>query len=194
MVLHAIYGVTSHIAEVCDRFAADGYAAAAPALYDRSGKDRVFGYDAGGRAAGYAERARLARPGALADIAAAAAALATCGRVAVLGFCTGGSWAWIAAAELDLDAAVIMYGSDVCAHRGLAPRCPTVLHYGDRDSVVPLADVEKIRAAHPDLPCHVYPGADHAFYNPAQPSYDAAAAELAHARSIAFLDRHLAGR
>jgi len=192
VILQAIYGLTRHIADVCDQFAADGYAAIAPALYDRTGRGKVFGYDPAGQEAGMAQRAHLAEATVALDVAAARDALQPAGRVAVLGFCTGGSWAWVMAAVLDLDAAVIMYGSDVYDLRDRTPRCPTVLHYGDRDHVVTMAQVEAIRATHPTLPCHLYPGAGHAFYNPDQAHYDAAAAQLARARNRDFLASHLA--
>ncbi len=187
-VLHAIYGMTSHMADVCDLYAEAGIAAIAPSLYDRSGRGIVFGYDADGRAGGMARREGLGETTVLMDVAAALDALRPAGPVAVQGFCTGGSWAWIAAARLALDAAVIYYGSDVYEHRALVPSCPAILHYGDRDAVVPFDEVEAIRDAHPALDFHVYPGADHAFFNPEQESHDAEAAELAHRRTLAFLE------
>ncbi len=187
VVLHAIYGLTPHMADVCDLYAEAGIAAIAPALYDRSGRNIVFGYGADGREAGMAQRETLAEAMVLMDVEAALAALRAAGKVAVQGFCTGGTWAWIAAARLAVDAAVIYYGSDVDAHLGLAPSCPAILHYGDRDAVVPFDRVEAIRAAHPGLDFHVYPGADHAFFNPEQPSHDEAAATAAHRRTLAFL-------
>lgn len=187
-VLHAIYGMTSHMADVCDLYAEAGIAAVAPSLYDRSGKGIVFGYDDGGRAGGMAQREALAETTVLTDVEAALEALRPAGPVAIQGFCTGGTWAWIAAARLALDAAVIYYGSDVFEHRGLSPACPAILHYGDRDVVVPFDEVEAIRDAHPALEFHVYPGADHAFFNPEQESHDAEAARIAHRRSIAFLE------
>lgn len=190
VLLHAVYGLTAHLGDVCDAFAAQGYAAIAPALYHRIGPGIVHPYDADGVAAGRRSYGALPREHILADIAASAVALGDTGPVAVSGFCTGGTWAWIAAAELDFDAAVIFYGSQVPAHLDLAPRCPAILHYGDDDSIVPMADVEKIRAAHPDLAVHIYPGGRHAFFNPEQAAYDAAAARLALRRSIDFLDRH----
>lgn len=188
--LHAIYGLTSHMGDVCDGFARDGYAAIAPALYDRTEKDRVFGYDPDGMAEGRAFRENLREDTVLTDVAACAVELyRDAGRVAISGFCTGGSWAWIAAATLDFDAAVIFYGSDVYEYIDRTPRCPTVLHYGDSDHVVPVDRVAEIRDAHPECTVHVYPGAGHAFYNPEQTSYyDADAAALAHERSVAFLD------
>ena len=187
VVLHAIYGMTSHMADVCDLYAEAGIAAIAPSLYDRSGRGTVFGYDADGRAGGMARRETLGEATVLADVAAALDSLRPSGPVAVQGFCTGGTWAWIAAARLPLDAAVIYYGSDVYEHRALSPSCPAILHYGDRDAVVPFDEAEAIRDAHPGLEFHVYPGADHAFFNPEQESHDAAAAETAHRRTIAFL-------
>lgn len=193
VILQAIFGLTSHLGKVCDMYAADGYAAIAPALYDREGKSLVFGYDADGMAAGMAQREFLREETVLADIAACATALRPSGKVAVSGFCTGGTWAWIAAARADMDAAVIFYGSNVHDYRTLTPNCPTLFHYGDRDVVVPIDEVEDIRAAYPDLPLHIYPGHGHAFFNPDQAGYDAEAATLAYARTLDFLGRHLAG-
>ena len=188
VVLHAIYGLTSHIADVCDLYAEAGIAAIAPALYDRSARNIVFGYGEDGRAGGMAQRETLAETTVLADVEAALAALRPAGPVAVQGFCTGGTWAWIAAARLAVDAAVIYYGSDVDAHLELAPSCPAILHYGDRDAVVPFDRVKTIRNAHSELEFHIYPGADHAFFNPEQASHDAAAASAAHDRTLAFLE------
>ena len=72
------------------------------------------------------------------------------------------------------------------------PLCPTVMHYGDSDHIVPVADIESIRAAHGAATIHIYPGAGHAFFNPEQRSHDADAAALAYSRSIDFLDRSFA--
>ena len=192
VVLHAIYGRTRHMADICDLYAEAGIAAVAPALYDRSGRGIVFGYGADGREGGMAQREALAEATVLMDVEAALDALRPSGPVAVQGFCTGGTWAWIAAARLAVDAAVIYYGSDVYENRGLRPSCPAILHYGDRDVVVPFDEVEAIRDAHPGLDFHVYPGADHAFFNPEQETHDDDAAALAHRRSIAFLNDRFA--
>ena len=192
VILHAVYGLTGHIGDVCRMFADGGYAAIAPALYDRTGKDIVHPYSAEGVQAGRASYGKLSEDDILADVAACVAALRPAGRVAVSGFCTGGTWAWISAAALDVDAAVIFYGSQVPDHLQRAPQCPTILHYGDKDRIVPMPDVERIRAAHPDLPLHVYPGGQHAFFNPEQASYDEPAAETALGRSLAFLGQHVA--
>ena len=192
VVLHAVYGLTDHIGDVCTRWAEAGYTAVAPALFDRLGRDLVFPYTA--PAEGGKRYAALTEAQILADITAAAAAAGSPGRVAISGFCSGGTWAWRAGAKLDFPAQVNFYGSDIPALNDLMPRCPTVLHYGDKDTIVPMDRVEAIRARHPEVEMHVYPGAGHAFMNPAQATHNAEAAALCWQRSIAFMDRHVASR
>ncbi len=187
VLLHAVYGLTSHMGDVCAMFADGGYAAIAPALYDRIGPDLVHPYDKGGVEAGRACYGQLTEGAILAEVSACVTALRPFGRVAVSGYCTGGTWAWISAAALEIDAAVIFYGSQVADHLERTPRCPTVLHYGDSDLIVPMQDVDKIRAAHPNLPLHIYPGRGHAFFNPEQANYDAESARGALEKSLEFL-------
>ena len=111
--LQAIYGLTTHLGDVCDWFARDGYAAIAPALYDRAEPNRVFGYDQEGMLGGMAFRENLAEETVLLDVSACANALReTAGKVAISGFCTGGTWAWICADALDL-AGRARFGPDV---------------------------------------------------------------------------------
>ncbi len=191
VVLHAVYGLTDHMGDVCAAFAAHGYAAVAPALYDRIGAGIVHPYTSDGVAAGQESYAALGRDAILADVEACASALRA-GPVAISGFCTGGTWAWEAAAALDFDASVNFYGSHVAQRLDIRPNCPTIMHYGDSDAIVPLPDVMRIRTANPGVTVHVYPGGRHAFFNPAQANHDAEAAALALERSIAFLDAQFA--
>ena len=100
------------------------------------------------------------------------------GNVAICGFCTGGTWAWVGASALDFDAAAVFYGSQVAEHIHRSPNCPTEMHYGDEDFVVPINIVEMIRTKHLDVPCHIYEGCNHAFFNPDQKFYNAKAADL----------------
>lgn len=193
IILHAVYGLTNHMSDVCDDFAARGYVAIAPALYDRLQPGLVHAYTATGVAAGSAAYATLTQEQLIADVSACADALigAVVGldKVAISGFCTGGTWAWIAAAELRFGAQVNFYGSQVPAHLERLPQCPTLMHYGDSDHVVSIERIERIRAAMPNAELHVYPGGQHAFFNPQQSSYDASHAALAMQRTIDFLDR-----
>lgn len=192
--LQAIYGLTPHLGDVCDWFAVDGFAAIAPALYDRTERDRVFPYDREGMLAGTAFRENLTEPTVASDVRACADVLKQAtDKVAISGFCTGGTWAWICASALPFDAAAIFYGSDVYENLDRAPLCPTLLHYGDRDHVVPVQKVEAIRDRYPDCAFHLYPRAGHAFFNPEQEHYDRAAAQLAHERTVAFLNHTFSG-
>lgn len=195
VLLQAIYGLTSHLGDVCDGFAADGFAAIAPALYDRTEPNTVFDYDHDGMLGGMAFRENLEEATVLADVTACADALRpAAGKVAISGFCTGGTWAFISASELDLDAAVIFYGTDVHDHLDRTLRCPTLMHYGDKDHILPIATIRNIEATYPDAEFHVYPGAGHAFFNPEQASHNADAARLAHERSVEFLTRQFAAQ
>ena len=188
--LQAIYGLTTHLADVCDQFAERGYASIAPALYDRAAPNTVFDYDQDGHKGGMAFREHLAEETVLLDVAACADALRTTGgKVAVAGFCTGGTWAWVSASRLDLDAAVIFYGTDIPDYLDRHARCPAMMHYGDRDHILPIGTVRQIEANYPEVEFHIYPGAGHAFYNPEQANHNADAAQTAYERSVAFLDR-----
>lgn len=185
VVLHAIYGLIDHMGDVCDIWAGEGFSAIAPALYDRIGKNIVHGYDEPDK--GRDSYGALTREQILADVAGCAAALRP-GPVAISGFCTGGSWAWVAAQELPFDASVNFYGSHVHKWLDYKPKCPTIMHYGDADWVVPMEGIDAIKAANPEVAVYIYPGAGHAFFNPEQKSHDAAAAALALRRSVDFLD------
>jgi carboxymethylenebutenolidase len=192
VVLHAVYGLTDHMGEVCQTYADNGYAAIAPALYDRIQPDTVHPYTQEGVDAGSECYAALGREAILADVEACAAALRETGHVAISGFCTGGTWAWESAAALAFDASVNFYGSHVATRLDVHPKCPTIMHYGDSDVIVPMPDVERIRDSNPDVTVYVYPGGKHAFFNPDQANYDAGAATLALERSIGFLDAQFA--
>ena len=189
IVLQAIYGLTDHLGDVCDMYAMRGYAAIAPAMYDRTGKNQVFGYDGDGRDAAFENRSTLAEDTVKIDISACVTALKPVGKVCISGFCTGGTWAWVAAASLPaLDAAVIFYGSDLYELRNLKPLCPTLLHYGDADHIVPMPHVNEIHELHPDCPLEIYPDQGHAFFNPAQNPDSSESAARALDRTIDFLD------
>lgn len=191
VVLHAVYGATPHMGDVCARWAAAGYHGIAPALFDRLGRDIVHPYDRPND--GIASYAALTDTQIYADIEAATVAAGALGKVAISGFCTGGSWAWRASARMRFPAQVNFYGSHIPALLDLVPLCPTILHYGEQDLLAPPQAIADIRARHPAVQLHLYPRAAHAFENVDQASHDAAAADLAWQRSIAFMDQHVAG-
>jgi len=193
VVIQEIFGVNGHIRDVCDRFAADGYTALAPAMFDRMAPGIEYDYDADGVAAGRALKERTQWPQVAADIAAARDHLAADGAVAIVGYCWGGSVAWLGATEGGFAAAIGYYGGNIIDLNDRTPKCPTLLHFGDQDAAIPLDDVEAIRAAHPDVTIYVYEGAGHGFNCDRRGSYHEAAAAKALERTRTFLAEHLAG-
>jgi carboxymethylenebutenolidase len=125
-------------------------------------------------------------------VAAAVAVVRHSGRVGVVGYCWGGTLAYLAACELPLAAAVVYYGR-VGEYLERKPRCPVLYHYGSEDRSIPPSEVERIRATQPAAPVHVYEGAGHGFNCEQRDSYDSAAAALARTRTLDFLARYLTG-
>ncbi|MDH3665874.1 MAG: dienelactone hydrolase family protein [Paracoccaceae bacterium] len=193
VVIQEIFGVNGHIRSVADRFAAQGFAAVAPALFDRIEPGIELGYGEADIARGRELKDVVATEDALADVAAAVTLLADEGRkVGVVGYCWGGSLAWATATRLDgVSAAVSYYGGHVPEWAGETPRCPVVLHFGAEDHAIPMEGVEAVGRAHPDLPIHIYP-AGHGFSCDARGSYHAESAALALERTLAFLNENLA--
>lgn len=191
VVAQEIFGVNSHIRAVCDRFAAAGYDTVAPALFDRVERDAEMGYEPEDIARGRALKDRASLAGALRDVAAARAAVAGSGRVGLIGYCWGGLIAWAGAVDLPgLACAISYYGGGVPDRAHETPNCPVLLHFGDQDHAIPLAGVEAMQAARPDLPIHIYP-AGHGFSCDQRGSYHAESAALAQERSLAFLAQHV---
>ncbi|CAN5273959.1 dienelactone hydrolase family protein [soil metagenome] len=172
VILHAIWGVTPHIRELSDTLADQGYEVIAPSLLDDAeapfpatdtDPPNLDARMALGLASGWGA-------GALPRVQAAIDALAgpngLGGAVFALGFCYGGTTAWLAASRCEgLKAASCFYGGDIAGYADETPKIPTILHFGRTDSMIPMADVETITAAHPDLPVWLY-DAGHAFVAP----------------------------
>ncbi len=191
VVLQEIFGVNHHMRAVTDRFAALGYAALAPALFDRAETGIDIGYDQLAMERGVKLRAAIRLEDTLQDVAAAIAALQASGKVAVVGYCWGGSLAFLAATRLSgLACAVGYYGGMIAGHAAERPKVPVQLHFGEQDGGIPMSDVAKVRAARPEIEIHTYP-AGHGFSCDERPSFDRASADQALARTIAFLQAHM---
>lgn len=186
VMLHAIWGVTPHLRELADAFADDGYEVIAPSLFDRRERgfpEQDIDEDARDRRMGYLRDTDWTVT--CGDVQAAIDALAD--PVFVIGFCYGGTAAWMAAARCDgLTAASCFYGGGIAKHGDEAPRCPTVLHFGKRDELIPPADVEAIKASQPDVAIWLYE-AGHAFMAPRD--YDGDSARLARLRTLQLFHR-----
>ena len=190
VVVQEIFGVNGHIRSVADGYAAAGYLSVAPALFDRTKRGVELGYDADDVTAGRALRGEITWDQAVADVAASLDAVAEAGKVAVVGYCWGGSVAWLAACRLSLTAAICYYGGQVHDFRDEKPGCPAMLHFGEEDGQIPMEYVAAISEARPEAEVFTYP-AGHGFNCDQRGSYDGASADLARERSLAFLAKHL---
>jgi carboxymethylenebutenolidase len=195
VVVQEIFGVNSHIRAVADGFAADGYLAIAPALFDRVERGVEIGYTPEDIQRGRALKEACTADKAMLDIRCAVASLqsrlAPTARIGIVGYCWGGLLTWIAACEVDaLAASVPYYGGGMPDHAARVPRCPVLAHFGENDALIPLAGVEALRRAHPGITVQMYP-AGHGFNCDQRGSYDAASATLARRRTLAFLREHV---
>ncbi|MCG5240967.1 dienelactone hydrolase family protein [Azospirillum doebereinerae] len=184
VVAPEIFGINRHIRSVCDGFAADGFTVIAPDLFERAERAVELPYDEMGVQRGIAIKGRISDEQALADIAAALEHLG--GDAAMVGYCWGGSLAWMAASRLPLRAAVGYYGGAIAQHLDEAPRAPTLLHFGEQDHAIPLTVAEGVRARNPAVPVHVYP-AGHGFNCDERGSYHPQSAALARLRTLGLL-------
>ena len=192
VVVQEIFGVNSHIRNVCARFATAGYAVIAPALFDRTQRDTQLGYTPDDVARGRALRAEVPEAGTMADIEAAAAALPAGAARGIVGYCWGGTVAWWGATRsTSFRAANGWYGGGVVASKDAKPVCPVQLHFGEKDASIPMADVEAIKAAQPGVDVFVYAGAQHGFGCDERGSYSRPDAELAWGRTLDFFAKTL---
>ena len=191
VVIQEIFGVNQHVRNVCDEFAAQGYAVIAPALFDRVKRGVELGYDVVGRAAGVALRSQTPEAGTMADVEAAARALGA-GATGIVGYCWGGTIAWWGATRSTaFKSAIGWYGGGIAKTRMESPHCPVQLHFGEQDHGIPLAEVDLIRQAQPQTEIFIYKGAGHGFGCSERDSFDPAANALAQQRTLAFLQEHL---
>ena len=191
VVIQEIFGGNHHIRAVADLYAAEGYLAVAPALYDRVQADYESGYEQADMQAGVATRAKTDAGKVMLDVKAAVAEASKGGKVGVVGYCWGGTLAFAAAVNIPgVAAASGYYGAGVAAMCDKTPVAPTILHFGETDHSIPMADVEKIKAARPETPVYVY-AAGHGFNCDERGAYDKAAADLARQRTYDFFAKHV---
>ena len=200
VVLQEIFGVNSHIQDVTDRYAAQGYLAIAPATFERVKRDVDLGYNEAGMNEGIALKAAvtaLPGEGVMQDIQAAidhAAKTSGGKKVGLTGFCWGGLLTWQAATKLGgLSAAVPYYGGGMVAEAEIArhSKVPVIAHFSDHDHSVPMEGVEAFKEAHPEVEAYLY-NADHGFNCDQRGAYNAEAAKLANERTLAFFAKNLA--
>ena len=183
-----MYGVNGYLQGVCDDYAAAGYLTLAPLLFDRFEPDLTNPYDDAGSRRGKELSAIIDHDQTVLDVSAAIDRVRIAGKVAIMGFCFGGTVTWLASCRCDLDAGIAYYGSNMCDYPDEQPNCPVIYHVGDLDTAVPPEDVAAFQERCPEVHWNLYPGAQHGFDNSTRAvRYDAAATALARERSLAFL-------
>jgi carboxymethylenebutenolidase len=186
VVMQEIFGVNQHIRAVCDGYAKEGFVAIAPAVFDRVEKNVELGYDEDGFGKGRSIVGDLGWDGPLKDVDAARKAVASAGTVVGVGYCWGGTLAWLSATRLAIPS-VGYYGGRTAAMKEETPKAPVMLHFGEHDHAIPMSDVEAIGKLHPYVPIHVY-DAGHGFNCDERDSWDEPSAKLALKRTLAFYD------
>lgn len=193
VVLQEIFGVNQHIRKDTDKFAAQGYLAIAPALYDRVEPGVELGYTGDEPKKGMEIRGKTELDKTLLDIKAAAEAVKSAGKVGVVGYCWGGTLTYASAVHLGdtFDAAVSYYGGGVPDMSDKDPKIPTMLHFGETDHSITMDKVETVKKNQPDLPTFVYANAGHGFNCDERASWNKEAADKALERTLEFFGKHI---
>ena len=198
VVVQEIFGVNGHIRSVADRFAAEGFLAIAPALFDRIERDVELTYGGDDLKRAFELMQKLSPATALKDVAAAYELAESSGKgVGVVGFCYGGLMSWLTATRGEAEriqpgCCVAYYPGGIGKFATEEPSCPVMVHFGAQDTHIGKDQIEAVRSAHPEVEIFVYEGAEHAFNRDVGASYHAASAGVAWKRTVDFLKLHIA--
>ena len=191
VLIQEIFGVTDHIREQCDLYAAQGYEVLGPSIFDREAPGFQVGYGP----ENMQKASRIAREEHPFDLSVGDAqrcidALKDKGPVFIVGYCYGGSVAWAAACRCTgLAASSGYYGGKIGQMTEENPRCPTILHFGRRDSHIPLEIADEVKRLHPDVMVYLY-DAGHGFNSDRRADYNEIAAKLARERTLELFRAH----
>jgi carboxymethylenebutenolidase len=192
VVIQEIFGVNHHIRAICDRLAQEGYVAVAPAMFDRFKPSFESGYTPDEIAAARALVGNIDWDKAIKDIDAALGEIKAAGPCGIIGFCFGGTAAFVSACKLTgLKAAISYYGGGIAKNADDKPKCPVQMHFGEKDAGIPLSDVETIKQKQPQAEVYVYPDAAHGFHCDERASFNKNASMIAWKRSMEFLAKNL---
>ena len=195
VVLQEVFGVNSHIKQIADAFAAQGYVAIAPALFDSVRPGIELGYDDASVTEGISLVQQVGKDRAIAEIQATVDSVRDAGKVAVVGYCWGGTLAYAAGNLVNgLACAVGYYGGGIVDDYGAKRKVPTLLHFGENDALIPLEAMSQFRAFRPDVSVFSYPGASHGFNCDQRDSYQEEAAQKALERSLSWISQYVQGQ
>ena len=193
VVIQEIFGINPHIRRVTDGFAKEGFLAIAPALFDRIRPGIELEYNAATMKEGFQYVTALDQNKIIGDIDAAISYLrAQSGitKIGVVGFCWGGTLAFLANTRLNIDASVSYYGGGIQFYLEEKPKAPSIYHFGEQDNHIKSDVWDAVRAAIPGAPVYIY-DADHGFNCDARDSYNPTASAEAMTRTLAFLRENL---
>ncbi len=189
VILQEVFGVTRHIRRVADEYAAEGFLAIAPNLFDRVEPGLNLDYSAVDR--GRATMMQLDLEEVVIDVAAAAESVRSAGNVGAVGYCWGGAIADLAACRIQLAAGASYYGRMIVEWLDLKPGCPMIYHFGEQDPLIPAEAVQQIQNARPDGDFYVYPDAGHGFNCEDRAAFHPESAQLARERTLNFFNKNL---
>lgn len=191
VVVQEIFGVNSHIRSVADGYAADGYLAIAPAMFDRARRGYESGYSQPEITAGVEIMKKIGWSEAVLDVGAAVEHGKSAGKVGIVGYCWGGAVAWAASARLSgLACAVSYYGGAIPSLVDENPGCPVMLHFGEADQSIPIEKARSVAQAHPEATTYYY-SAGHGFNCDQRGSFDEASAKTARQRTLDFFRKYI---
>jgi carboxymethylenebutenolidase len=195
VVLQEVFGVNPHIKAMTDAFAAKGYVAIAPSLFDSVKPGVELGYDEASVAEGVELMRQVSKERALSVIQATVDAVKDAGKVAVVGYCWGGYLAYAAGNQVNgLACAVGYYGGGIVDDYGMKRKVPTLLHFGENDALIPFEAMSQFRAFRPDVSVFSYPGASHGFNCDQRDSYNEEAAQKALERTLFWISQYVEGQ
>ena len=191
VLVQEVFGVNNHIKKTADGYAADGYLVVAPSFFDRAQRALDLGYTQADIETGRAASQKLAWDDTVRDAQAAYDLVKSAGKSAVIGYCWGGTLAWLSASRISgLACAICYYGGAIPNMMNEQPQCPVLFHWGEKDHAISLEAVRKIEAAHPSALSHVYP-AGHGFNCEERGSYEPGSAKLARERTLELLRKRV---
>ena len=190
VLLQEIFGVNEYIREVCEDYAEKGWEVIAPSLFDREVKKIELNYDSQGVERGRALKEAV-DPFSEGDVVACCDYFQNGLKLAVVGYCWGGSLAWrMACRHSKFEAAICYYGGEIPSLSSENPHCPVQAHFGLKDKTIPMSDVEKFMSLRAEVETYIY-DADHGFSCYHRGQYHQVSADLASERVDEFLRQHL---
>jgi len=195
VVVQEVFGINPHIRGIADMFAARGYVAIAPSLFDGVKPDVSLGYDDAGVAAGLDLANELGRDRALVELQAAVDSVKDAGKVAIVGYDWGGYLAYAAGNKVTGVACTVgYYGGGIVDEYIEKRKVPTLLHFAENDEHIPLESIVHFRASRPDVSAFSYPGAEHGFNCDERASYNKDAADKALERTLSWIFQYVEGQ